>query len=206
MQITFGIDFDQGCWPGPLRNKEAVVGEIWLGRHGFLSLLETALGLRYPADPDAVRAAALLPALRAMDGFWSDSANVDPVGTARKVLTWRDYLRLHGWRGQGVSRRLAELSTVTTNVLSGFPDRLEDVSKSLETRRAGISLINHVENREQLPLIWRFVLDGLEKQGTIVKPLSLVESQGNGDLAHCKRPGMADYSITPTGQDLRSKD
>ncbi len=191
MQITFGIDFDQGCWPGPLRNKEAVVGEIWLGQHGFLSLLETALGLRYPADPDSVRAAALLPALRAMDAFWSDSANVDPFGTARKVLTWRDCLRLQGWRGQAVSRRLTELSKVTANVLSGFPDRLEDVSKSLETRRAGISLINHVEDREQLPLIWRFVLDGLEKQGTIVRPLSLVESQSNGDLAQSRKEGFS---------------
>ena len=191
MQITFGNDFDQGYWPGPLRNKEASVGEIWLGQHGFLSLLETALGLRYPADPDAVRAAALLPALRAMDGFWSDSANVDPFGTARKLLTWRDCLRLHGWRGQAVSKRLAELSKVTANVLSGFPDRLEDISKSLETRRADISLINHVEDREQLPLIWRFVLDGLEKQGTIVRQLSRVESQSNGDLAQSRKEGFS---------------
>ena len=44
--------------------------------------------------------AALVPALRSTEGFWSASAAVDPLGSARKILAWRSTLVAAGWKGE----------------------------------------------------------------------------------------------------------
>jgi hypothetical protein len=62
----------------------------------MLGLLEMALGLTVPRDAFSSRVAALVPRVRGSQGFWSASAEVDPLSTARRLLEWRDTLRLHG--------------------------------------------------------------------------------------------------------------
>src|SRR6056297_2447730 len=116
MKITFDMAFDHGHWPGPLSGRKAAAGDLWAGPLGLLNLLETMTGLRRPPTPRAVRVAALVPAIRAAQGFWSRSARVDPFGTADKILQWRDYLWLHGWRGQPCDGRLPALAEVTADV------------------------------------------------------------------------------------------
>ena len=39
MKICFDPDFDGGAWPGPLNEREAVAGEVWLGELGFVDRL-----------------------------------------------------------------------------------------------------------------------------------------------------------------------
>jgi ATP-dependent helicase/nuclease subunit B len=192
MNVTFSSDFDLGAWPGPLGQSKAVTGEAWVGQHGLLSLLETALGLKYPAEPDAVRAAALVPTIQGTDGFWSDSAEVDPFGTARKLLSWRDRLHLCGWRGEPVSLRLEQLGKVTKTVLPGFADRLDDISDHLGKRKANINRIGLVDDFEQLPLAWQSALRGLEHQGTKVEPFALCVAKGSkGDLGAAQQGSFA---------------
>ena len=96
MKITFDPAFDQGCWPGPLSDRHAVSGELWLGPSGMLGVLETMTGLSGPSIPPALRAAELVPYVRSISGFWSRSAQVDPFGTAKRVLQWRDLLWMYG--------------------------------------------------------------------------------------------------------------
>ena len=93
MRIIFDPAFDQGYWPGPLSDCNAVSGELWLGPSGMLGVLETMTGLSGPPVPQALRAAELVPDVRSISGFWSLSAQVDPFGTAKRVLQWRDLLR-----------------------------------------------------------------------------------------------------------------
>ena len=99
MKIRFDPDFDGGAWPGPLDGRDAAAGEAWLGELGLLERLETALGLAGPVPTAAERAAALVPGLRRIQGFWTRSSEVDPLGSARELLRWRDELMLAGWRG-----------------------------------------------------------------------------------------------------------
>ena len=97
----------------------------------MLGILETMTGLSGPSIPSALRAAELVPDVRSISGFWSRSAQVDPFGTAKRVLQWRDLLRMHGWRSQPVSTRLEELAEVTVKASPGFPDRLLMVADTL---------------------------------------------------------------------------
>src|SRR6185436_13334220 len=77
VRVTFDPTFDATPWPGPLTDRDASAGEAWAGPRFLLNLLETQLGLGGPVVPAALRAATLVPALRATAGFWSDSAEVD---------------------------------------------------------------------------------------------------------------------------------
>lgn len=45
MKVVFDRSFDGGAWPGPLAERDAAMGESWLGELGMLGLLETMVGL-----------------------------------------------------------------------------------------------------------------------------------------------------------------
>jgi hypothetical protein len=124
MRITFDPDFENGCWPGPLGARKsdsvplsgrtkcsdnakpsaptrtAAIGEIWVGPARLQGILETALGLGGLFPSQSERTAALARAVRTQEGFWSASAEKDPISVARTLLRWIDWLRFHGWEGQ----------------------------------------------------------------------------------------------------------
>ena len=155
MRITLGLDFTGGSWPGPLADRDAVAGEAWVGPGGLLGLLETQLGLSGPPSGAAVRAAALIPALGRVDGFWAASAQDNPFFTARTLLRWRDYLALHGWQGEPTSPRLAKLAEVTEGAFPGFPDRLHAVTRALGDRSADVESLVLVDPEQDLTPGWR---------------------------------------------------
>jgi len=185
MKITFDPAFDQGYWPGPLGDCKAVSGELWLGPSGMLGILETMTGLSGPSIPSALRAAELVPDVRTISGFWSQSAQVDPFGTAKRVLQWRDLLRMHGWRSQPVSTRLEELAEVTVKASPGFPDRLLMVADTLLDANNAIQNLILLEPFNQLPPVWQTVLQSLRKTGTKVIDKKLDPVKSGGDLAAC---------------------
>lgn len=80
MRIAFDPAFDLGAWPGPLADRDATFGELWAGPAALLDVLETALGIGGPVWSLRMRAASLVPTICATDGFWSRSAEVDPLG------------------------------------------------------------------------------------------------------------------------------
>lgn len=194
MNVFFDPEFDQGAWPGSLAGRTAAWGEVWLGQTGLLNLLETRLGLAREFEPDAARAAALVPRLRSLDGFWADSAGHDPFGVARKMIEWRDRLYLHGWSGQPVSPRLAQLAELTSEVLPGYPDRLAEVAQALNRRTSGIERLVCYEPEEDLPRVWKEVLSVLKQTGTTVEFVTVSPTLATGDLA-----GARDYGFRPVG-------
>jgi ATP-dependent helicase/nuclease subunit B len=194
LNIIFNPDFDFGYWPGPLTQKEAVAGEIWIGQSGFLSFLETRLGLRRRFDPDNVRAAALVPEVLGQTGFWSQSAQVDPFGTAKKLLQWRDKLWLHGWRGQGVSPKLNSLHQVTSKVSPGVPDRLIHVAEAINKLATDIDTITLFESEDALPHAWKQILRNLSRAGVNVVKKQTPPVNTSGDLAAAGKP-----AFTPNG-------
>lgn len=192
MRIVFDPDFDSGAWPGPLGGRAAVAGETWVGEAGLLGLLETALGLGGPAAPSSRRVAALVPTIRSTDGFWSESAAVDPLSVARRLLAWRDALPREGWRGDEVpgAPRLSALATVTREALPGPTDRLLAAEAALSRRSAGIAELCLLSPPETLPAAWRRLFAALESRGTTLEVLDLRPSPARGDLAAARAPGF----------------
>ncbi|MCC6849658.1 MAG: PD-(D/E)XK nuclease family protein [Deltaproteobacteria bacterium] len=187
MRILFDPTFDATPWPGPLAARHASAGEAWAGPRFLLSLLETQLGLAGPPVPAGLRAASLVPELRAREGFWSASAEVDPLGTARMLLEWRDALRMAGWRGEVLrAGRLAALAGVTSGALAGVPDRIAAVADVLARRAGDVEELVLLEPTDDLPPLWRTVVDGLAARGTRVATAVLAPADAAGDLGRAQ--------------------
>jgi hypothetical protein len=196
MKIVLDTDFDGGSWPGPLSGRDATAGEAWVGETGLLGLLETALGLAGPPVPSSRRVAALVPAVRGSEGFWSTSASIDPLAVARRLLAWRDILFVQGWRGEEVpgAPRLAALAAVTRDALPGPVDRLLAVESALAVRSAEVAELRLLAEAASFPPAWRRLFDALARQGTRIEWMPLVTSPASGDLAAARQPGFV-----PTG-------
>lgn len=188
MRVRFDLDFDGYPWPGPLADRDSVVGETWTGPHGLLGILEVQLGLASPGMPNALRAAALVPQLRQVDGFWSQSAEVDPLATARTLLAWRDALWADGWRGQPLAPRLEQLARVTAAVAPGLPDRLDRVVQTLARQDVDLETLELADSRALYPAEWQRVFDALAAKRVKVVEVTVPDATQSGDLAACRHP------------------
>lgn len=175
MRITFDPDFDLGGWPGPLGSgeKRATVGEAWAGPIRLRGHLEAALGLTGLYPTPAERIATLAAVLRDTEGFWSDSTTKDPLGSARVLLRWLDWLVQHGWdgrvpEGSEVPRRLCDLASLHSQMPPGGADRLAAILKALGKRRADIESIESREPISRLTPVWRQIFAKLAAQGVKV--------------------------------------
>ena len=187
LKIRFDLAFDGGSYPGPLADgRSATLGHAWLGPKGLLGRLETSLGLTGRYASDEIRAARLVPLVRASEGFWSESFEKDGLATALRLVRDRDRLAMYGWRGKGVSGRLKELWAAVEGVDSGTPDRLAKVAEALEHRDAGIAEILLHEPVELLPLRWRSVFERLEERGTSVVLQPISTASNGGDLGEAR--------------------
>jgi len=192
MRIRFDPEFDAGCWPGPLGERDAIAGEAWLGERGLLDRLEVMVGLAGPVPTPAERAAALVPGLRQREGFWTRSTEVDPLGSAREVLRWRDELVLAGWRGgrEGAPERIAALAELSGSLLPGIPDRIWALVDALERRGADLEQLELLEPLEHLSSAWRSLVEALKKQGTSITEVVLEPATAMGDLAAARDAGF----------------
>ncbi len=195
LRILFDLDFDHGAWPGPRGRANAVEGAAWLGPEGFLSLLETRLGLAVPHASVADRAAELVPRLFRADKFYGASAKTDPWSTARRLLAWRDELWSYGWRGESLNqRRLGELAEVTLGLPHGAPERLEIVAGWLESRVVEIEEVRLLLPVSTFAGAWRRVFVALEQSGTRIVVQPLGETEAVGTLAALRK---SDACVVP---------
>jgi hypothetical protein len=216
MKLVFNLAFDGEPWPGPLgyskSARETAVGEAWVGPLGLLAFLETQLGLPDPTVSAGERDAALVPAVLESRGFWSRSAEVDPLGVARTLRRWRDELVLHGWdpagtqeRGKDTRKRrknrrkstsdedrLAGLRAVTATLSPGLPDRIRAVIDELEPNRLELEELTLLaQPREGLPLLWRRLVDRLADLGVAVTEAQpSPPKRRRSDLARALEPGF----------------
>jgi len=201
MRIVFDPDFDAGFWPGPLRvdpPRKAAAGEAWAGPRSLQGILETSLGLGGLSPSSSERTVTLAGKLRSQSGFWSESAEKDPIGVARTLLRWVDWLKLHGWDGQPPpsspkTRRLVDLSKIAASILPGDPDRLRTIDAALVKRRPDIESIATYEPIDRLLPLWRRIFGKIEARGVSVgysppPPLSASSSSPSSDLRSALRP------------------
>ncbi|VVD91940.1 hypothetical protein PPN31114_01707 [Pandoraea pneumonica] len=183
MHVTFGLNLDARQGPSPQNSFNAPV----VGRLGFLSLLETYLGLAKPEVAAAQRVAVYMGHLQDHDNgarFYSASMKVDSVGTAAKLLSWRDEWLLGGWQGTALAShpvRLKELAMVESTASAmppGEATRLLLVEQVLKTTGPGpITSVSLVDPLEDFSPLWRRVLACLP--GVNVSPSA---PQGEGAL------------------------
>lgn len=157
-----------------------------LGGKGFLELLETHLGLVRPETPTAERVACYLGHLRRWDNqerFYTESLRTDSVGTAAKLLEWRDEWCMGGWNGTthpDSPRRILELALVEQSahedIAPGEADRLATIAAAMVSQSVAIESVRLVDPLESYPWAWRQVLRHL--------PVSQWEAspQGEGQL------------------------
>jgi len=177
MRIIFDPDFDAGFWPGPLRahpGKTATAGEAWVGPQHLRGILETVLGLGGLFPSHSERTVSLARTIRTAQGFWSESAKKDPLGVARTLLRWIDWLKIHGWDGQppphpAKAPRLSDLARIAPSVLPGNPDRLRAITAALDKRRPDIESIETYEPIDRLLPLWRRIFAKLEARGVFIK-------------------------------------
>ena len=99
ISVTLALKGDS---PLPEPGTDAL-GEVTVGPHGLLGLLETQLGI--PAR-DISFTTRLIQYLGCIDqvnhtqAFYHESYLADPFSVARTLLQWRDQWYLAGWQGQ----------------------------------------------------------------------------------------------------------
>lgn len=192
MHVTFGLFLDARQGPSPTNFFNTPV----VGRLGFLSLLETYLGLSAPEASTAKRVAVYSGLLRAHDNdsrFYSESLKADSIGTAARLLAWRDDWRLGGWDGSAQPThpsRLQELAAIEQAAFEALPpgeaERLHLVMQALRDSGPGpIKSVALVDPPEDFPLLWRLVLDRLP-----AVEVRLPEPQGEGQLRALQERAM----------------
>jgi hypothetical protein len=129
------------------------------------------------------------------EGFWSKSAEKDPIGVARTLLRWIDWLKIHGWDGQppppsADTPRLTDLAKIAPAALPGTPDRLNTVSAALSKRRPDIESIESYEPIDRLLPFWQRIFVKLAARGVSINfsPPPVVPSSSNSDLRRSLSP------------------
>ncbi len=190
LYVVFDPAIDGGAWPGPLRDRDAVIGEAWLGPLGLLDRLEVELGLLARHATATERVADLSRKLASKDGFWRRSFEIDPISTSRRLLADRGTLALWGWRGEPASERLVALWAATNDALPGVADRLRRIVELLARRHVDITTIRIVEPLETLAPLWRHVFEALRIAGVRIDETPLVDAVATGDLAAARSSGF----------------
>jgi hypothetical protein len=196
MHVTFGLFLDARQGPSPTNYFNNPV----VGRFGFLSLLEPYLGLALPEASTTQRVAVYMGMLRAHDNgkrFYSASMAADSIGTAARLLSWRDEWRLGGWQGDAGPEhpvRVQELASVEADASASLPpgeaERLIAVAQVLqETGPRPIESVVVVDPIEDFPLLWRVVLARLPSVEVRLPP-----PQGEGQLRAVQEQGLVAMS------------
>lgn len=167
MKIRFGLHLDgQRSWH--CRN---LLGHATTGPLGFLSLLETFLGLPKPMTSEGERILQyreLLAGLNNPSRFYNKSFEADQYAVARTLLGWRDKWQLHGWDGSFAAdapRRLRDMSDIESlapgRLTSGTGERLKAVAIALNQRKHPIESVELVDPVTDFPPTWRAILEKL---------------------------------------------
>ena len=174
MKITLGYFLDGHAFPGPLENSLAVDGYLTLGPLGFLSMLETWLGLPSDTVPGGKRIAQSLKAAKECcksnpKPFYAESLANSPWATAQRLLSIRNELLLSGWNGSQPKtngKRISDLAKFNQKLVASrdLPARLDAVLTSLSQWKLPHELkITLLESEEYWPQCWKRLFSTLKR-------------------------------------------
>lgn len=192
---TDGLDLlvdpalDGIAWRGT-DDREPAFGTAATGLLGLLERLELVLGLAARRGSELERTVALARVLAGRDGFWKESCEVDPLGTAMRLLHDRDLLALWGWNGEPIAPRLDALWSATAGCAPSIPDRLRIVIAGLPHRSIDLRSVTLLDDAGELPPLWRRVLAALAEAGVRIDVRPLAPAEATGDLAAARGPSF----------------
>jgi len=163
-RIRFGLTLDgERGW-----HVRDALGDSTVGPLGFLTLLETQVGLTRAAPSQAQRIVEMRECLHIAhigSRFYEKSFEADELGTSATILKWCDLWYEHGWDGSaapGASARLRDMSAIDelarTRVSPGTGRRLNEIAAMLAHRRPQIESIELLNPLEEFSITWRRVL------------------------------------------------
>ena len=204
--------FDGPFYPGFLSERGAAVGRQSGGIHTFLRDLELHLGTGEPAVSALERVVAASEVLGEYiagqpSAFFSESFQVDPFGTGRRLLRWRDELIMAGWDRDAeilpprLKAAMNALASDRGNIPPGFVDRL--LSAVLELAERGEKIFDAVyllREKEKEPRLVQRLFEALENTGTRIEawPLPSPPAQ-TGDLAAARAALETGEAFSPQG-------
>ena len=164
LNIIFGLHLDGQRAFSPADR----LGELAVGPLGFLTVLETQLGMLGIHPSQAERIVQYRDCLAQADSpgrFYHASFATDALGTAATLLGWRDLWHLHGWNGDlpaEAGHRLTDIADVEAIAHSTLApsqgERLAKLHAELKTRRAAISNVRLADPATTFPMRWQQVL------------------------------------------------
>ena len=166
------MDLDGAVWS----DETVSMNTLICGPNSLLAWLEGRLGLRRPAISDAERLFAYRKKVELADSEWCRSSfKLDPIGTTKKLLAWRDELVMAGWDGKIVSnasQRLQSLAAIEqAQTEDTFPGGIGDRIKAvLSAMQQGIFQGELVLDTPKafLPELWKQVVVKLHECGMTV--------------------------------------
>ncbi|NNM12130.1 MAG: hypothetical protein HKO60_09415 [Pseudomonadales bacterium] len=184
LKLALGLKGD-GPDPVPFAST---LGELVVGPKGFLSLLETQLGVapnEVPFTRRLIQYLACIEEVNHAGAFYFDSYQADPFSVARKLLQWRDQWYEAGWRGSftgAVPARLADMAAIetlaATQVASNIGQRMQCVLGLLEQHCTSIESITFLDALQHFPPFWQKLISAVDAQ--LLAP---------ADLAPLAKPG-----------------
>ncbi len=200
---------------GPLP-RGALGKPVW-GRAQLVSDLELRLGLpafsggqQSEQSRETSRVLAWAARMQALvDGkpFYAASFSVDPLGTARTVLAWRDALRSCAWQGNAIPNggpRLDAIAALEAQHAPVMPPNLQDralhVASALAERRHPVYPELYLGDVEGAwPPCFQRVFAALRSSGTVIHVLepALPQAPAHSDLGKLQRALDSDAACQP---------
>ncbi len=179
--------------PEAITARGRIGAPVWNLR-ALLHDLEIRLGLPHGEMHPTIRIqrwSSRLSRLLGRSPFYARSYVVDPVGTARTLLGWRDALVDAGWDGETIAggERLETIAALEATedapIPPGDADRLVVVERALAAQRSHLyDSLTLFDDTACLPGRWRRVLTLLAERGTILHKGAVERGNapGNTDL------------------------
>ena len=192
IKITLAIKGD-GSLPEAVKDS---LGEVTVGPHGFLGLLETQLGI---PSRDISFTTRLIQYLGFIDqvnhagAFYHESYKADPFSVARTLLQWRDQWYLAGWSGtfpDDVPARLKDMADIEQRAVdaveTGLGQRIQRVMALLADNPVAVGAISLRDAHADFPPLWRELIAAV---GAHVSEAAEILPQGiaDTDLYHLQQ-------------------
>ncbi|MEA3413720.1 MAG: PD-(D/E)XK nuclease family protein [Pseudomonadota bacterium] len=154
------------------RGVDATLGRVTVGPKGFLSVLESRLGIP-PSDVSfSTRLIQYLACVDAADNggaFYSTSYGADPFSVACTLLQWRDQWYLAGWNGSFDAEapgRLADMATIEhyarESVDPCVGQRVQRVISLLPNNPVAVESIELLDPFVDFPFLWRSLIEAVD--------------------------------------------